>query len=283
MSVKVSVLADDSVLFPSRLLAQHGVSYFIEVRRKEGSVNILLDTGIYGKVVVDNAKELGIDLSKVDIIFLTHCHYDHTEGLIDVLKAMKKEVPIVAHPDLFRPCYVKRPSIKYIGVPSNVNKEEIEKNRGKLVLVNRPFEIAKGIWSTGEVPRITDFEDVGVEAFTIKNGKWVKDEMLDDMSLIIEIEDGVLVVAGCSHAGIINILEHAKRITKRDRILGIIGGLHLIKASEERLSKTTEKLKEMKVERIYAGHCTGFKAQYKLYKEFRENFKPLATGMEIEF
>jgi len=135
------------------------------------------------------------------------------------------------------------------------------------------------------VERITDFEEVGIPLKTLnEEGRVVEDVMKDDISLVANVKGkGIVIVSGCSHAGIVNITKKAIKLTGEEKILAIIGGLHLIDASFDRIRKTVEALKGFDIDMISAGHCTGFKAQVELYKAFGERFIPLHTGMKFEF
>jgi 7,8-dihydropterin-6-yl-methyl-4-(beta-D-ribofuranosyl)aminobenzene 5'-phosphate synthase len=143
-----------------------------------------------------------------------------------------------------------------------------------------------GLFTTGEVERKTDFEEVGIQLLTIEGGEVKPDSMRDDISLIANVkEKGVVIITGCSHAGIVNIARQAVQLAKTDKIHGVIGGFHLIEAmgtAEKRIKKTAQALKEFDPDWIYAGHCTGFLAQVELYNTFKERFSPLQTGMIVK-
>jgi len=143
--------------------------------------------------------------------------------------------------------------------------------------------IMPGIMTTGEVKRETEFEEERLELKTIENGRVVDDLMLDDISVIANVTNkGLVVITGCSHAGIINIANQAIELTGNNKIEGIIGGLHLVEASDTVIRRTIEELSKLNVAWISAGHCTGFKAQVELYLTFGERFSPLHTGIKFE-
>ena len=147
-----------------------------------------------------------------------------------------------------------------------------------------PFQLMPGVVTTGEVKRRTDFEEVGIALKTRRDGKVEDDNMLDDISVIAKIKGkGLVVITGCSHAGIVNIMLQAKEMTGCDRIDGIIGGFHLVEAPEARILRTVIEIAKLKPSRIFAGHCTGFGAQVELFLAFREKFVPLRTGMRLSF
>jgi len=283
-NLKITVLAEDSVQYESPLLGQHGISFLLEARKQDVCERILVDVGQNPSALLRNMRLLGIQPSTIDALFLTHCHYDHTQGTVEVLKAIgKKGFPVVAHPDTFRPHFVKDPYLRHVGVMPEDSRPRIEEAGGLLFLTADPFPFVPGLISTGEVRRQTDFEEVGIALFTLVDGETVQDTMKDDISLVAQVTDkGLVIVTGCSHAGIVNIVKHSVEMTGENRIAAILGGFHLLAASEERIGKTVAALSQFDIELISAGHCTGFKAQAALYQAFKDRFKPLQTGMVFE-
>jgi len=283
-SLKVTVLAEDSVQYESPLLGQHGISFLLEARTQDVCKRILVDVGQNPSALLLNMRLLGIQPSAIDALFLTHCHYDHTQGTVEVLKAIgKKGFPVVAHPDTFRPHYVKDPYLRHVGVMPEDSRPKIEEAGGLLFQTTDPFPFVPGLITTGEVRRQTEFEEVGIALFTLADGRVVQDTMKDDISLVAQVRDkGLVIVTGCSHAGIVNIVKHSVEMTGERRIAAILGGFHLLSASEERIGKTVAALSQFDIELISAGHCTGFKAQAALYQTFKDRFKPLQTGMTFE-
>ncbi|MCD6568421.1 MAG: MBL fold metallo-hydrolase [Dehalococcoidia bacterium] len=282
-SLKVTVLAEDSVLYESPYLGQHGISLLLEGTRGEDTKRILVDVGQNSQALLQNMKLMDISPASIDAIVLTHCHYDHTQGVANMLREMGRTgVTVVAHSDIFRPHFITEPYLRHVGIMPGDSREEMEKAGGRIFLSKDPFTLMPGIMTTGEVSRETDFEDVGVALKTIKNGKTEEDLMLDDISVIARIkEKGLVIITGCSHAGIVNIARHSMKLTGCDRIEEIAGGLHLIDAPETRIKRTVEELARLEPAWIYAGHCTGFRAQVELYLAFKEHFAPLHTGMQF--
>lgn len=285
--LKITVIAEDSVAYESPLLGQHGVSFLLAAERDRFTKNILVDVAQNPTALLENINILGIDLSSVDAVVLTHCHYDHTQGLVKILKEIgKKDIPVIAHPDIFRLNFITDPYLRHVGVVDEDKQANIEASGGILYLTRDPLEIMPGLITTGEVERTTDFEEVGINLCTIENGRVKPDLMLDDISLIANVKGkGVVIVTGCSHAGIVNITKQAVKLTGTEKIQGIIGGFHLIDAigsAETRIKKTVQALKAHGPDWIYAGHCTGFMAQVELYNTFKEHFSPLHTGMIVE-
>jgi 7,8-dihydropterin-6-yl-methyl-4-(beta-D-ribofuranosyl)aminobenzene 5'-phosphate synthase len=284
-SLRVVVLAEDSVQYEGTLLGQHGISFLVEAWGGGLCRRVLVDVAQNATALLHNMNILGIDPSKIDAIVLTHCHYDHTRGLVEILKATgKKDLPVIAHPESFRLNFVTEPYLRHVGFTSGDSRTKIEEAGGLLFLSRDPLQIAAGLVTTGEVPRLTDFEEVGLPLKTIVDGRILQDAMSDDISVVARVKDkGIVIITGCSHAGIVNIVKRAVGITGESRICGILGGFHLVEAQEDRIQKTVDTLHQYNPAGIAAGHCTGFKAQVALYQKFREQFRPLQTGMTFEF
>ncbi|SDX88780.1 7,8-dihydropterin-6-yl-methyl-4-(beta-D-ribofuranosyl)aminobenzene 5'-phosphate synthase [Acetomicrobium thermoterrenum DSM 13490] len=283
-AARIVVILDDYAGQNTSFLAQHGISLLIEVKSGQEYRRILMDTGQSGLPVLYNMELLGIQPSSIDAIVLSHCHYDHTKGLVETLKAIgKKDIPVIAHPDIFRPNYSFDSFIHNIGITRENGKEAIEAAGGVLMLTKEPFAIMPGVTTTGEVPRKRDFENQGIGTYNIEEGKIVPDEIRDDLSLIIKVAGkGIAVVSGCSHAGIVNIIDRSKEITKEDRVDVVIGGFHLIKASRERIEKTAAAFVDLDIHEIIAGHCTGMAALCEFSKTLGDRFKQLHVGTIVD-
>ncbi len=242
-------------------------------------MRLLMDTGASGEVTLHNLEMLGIDLNDIDLIFLSHGHYDHTGGLMDLLRRMKRRVPVIAHPEIFAPKLKARPFLKNIGLP--FSRSQLEEH-AVILLSKNPTTLAPGVITTGEVERKTAFEHV--EGFwTIRDGIYQPDTIVDDQSLVLKLDDrGLVVISGCAHSGIINIIQQAKRLTCSDKICAVIGGFHLIDSDEVRINKTVEELLALDPEIVRPGHCTGAHAISMLQNALGERCKPLFTGEIVE-
>lgn len=283
-SLKVTVLVEDSAPYESPLLGQHGLSLLLEAEREGDVRRILVDVGQSPDTLLHNVGRLGRSLGEIDAVVLTHCHYDHTQGLARVLKATGKTgIPVIAHPSLFRPNFITAPFLRHVGVMQGDEPEDVHSAGGRLFPVVGPLQLMPGLVTTGEVPRVTDFEEVGIPLSTLDAmGRVVQDSMTDDLAVIARVKDrGAVVVTGCSHAGIVNILKHAVR--PGERVAGIIGGLHLVEASEERIAKTVTALSEFSPSFVAAGHCTGFRAQAAIYAAFGDRFATMGSGTVFSF
>jgi len=283
-SLKITVLAEDSVLYESPYLGQHGVSFLLEGVSGENIKRILVDVGQNSEALLYNMRTMGISPSVIDAIVLTHCHYDHTQGVARLLWEIgRKNIQVIAHPSIFRLHFVTEPYPRHVGIMQGDSKIEMEKAGASLSLTREPFMIMPGITTTGEVKRKTEFEGSSIGLKTIENGTVADDLIFDDISVVANIGDkGLVIITGCSHAGIINIANQAVEVTSCNKIESIIGGLHLVEAPDTVIKRTIEELSKLNVSWVSAGHCTGFKAQVELYLAFGDRFSPLHTGTKFE-
>ncbi|MGC9372113.1 MAG: MBL fold metallo-hydrolase [Thermovirgaceae bacterium] len=281
--LKIIVLMDDRSPGTGDLVAQHGASYFLEVGSGDEIRNILVDVGQSSGMLFQNMERLCLSPEMVDVIILTHCHYDHTGDLAEVVRAVgKRDLPVVGHPEVFRPHFAWRPCLRHIGVPHGNGPAEVEEAGGKLLLSSDPVPLLEGVATLGEVPRRTDFEEPGVRAVTPVDGKLAEDPLPDDTAVAVNVTGrGVVVITGCSHSGVINILRRSLELFPEKPLEGVLGGFHLIKADDERIEKTLSAMAELKPRWIAAGHCTGFNAQVALRNRFGQAFEPLFAGREV--
>jgi 7,8-dihydropterin-6-yl-methyl-4-(beta-D-ribofuranosyl)aminobenzene 5'-phosphate synthase len=279
-ALEITVLAEDSVPYESRLSGQHGISYLVEAFKNGHKVNVLVDVGQNPQGLLHNMEQLKVDPASIDMVVLTHCHYDHTKGLAAVLSRIGKDnVPVVAHPSLFRLNFVTRPYLMHVGVMNGDQPDEVVKNGGRLFLVSEPLELMEGLITSGEIERTTDFEEVGIPLYTLANGRIEADQMKDDLALIANVAGkGLVIVSGCSHAGIVNICRQAIKLTGVEKIEGILGGFHLVGSGPERISKTASALEDLRPAWIAAGHCTGFEAEVVLKNVLNDRFHHLSSG-----
>lgn len=279
-SLNITVIAEDTVPYESPLWGQHGISFLVEATSGNSSQCVMVDVAQNFTALEHNMTLLGLDFSMVDTLMVTHCHYDHSKGIALVLEATGKEdIPVVAHSDIFRLHFVTDPFLMHVGIMGTDSRQHIEDAGGTLFLTSEPLDLMPGLKTTGEVPRITEFEDPGIALKTIEDGKIMNDLVMDDISLVANVRDkGLVIVTGCSHAGIVNIARHAMGLFPGVPLEGIIGGLHLVEASDDKIEKTVKALVDLNPAWISAGHCTGFRAQVKLLEAFGDRFEPLSSG-----
>lgn len=252
--MKLTVLVDNNTNPDNTILGDHyygepGLSYWIEVEGK----NILFDTG-YSNLYLENAKKLGVDLSKTDFIVLSHGHNDHTGGL-KYFPQPSKKVNLITHP---RTLYQKFDDKENFGSP--VLKDEANKLFDYVTTIE-PYFISSNVVFLGEIKRQFDFEKSPPMDFIDNDGVKQPDNLIDDTGIAIKTKKGIFVVVGCSHSGVCNITAQAKRVFNVDKIYSIIGGFHLLKTKNNRLKKTAEFLKQEVRGIAYPCHCTDFNAK----------------------
>ncbi|MFW6295516.1 MAG: MBL fold metallo-hydrolase [Halanaerobium sp.] len=268
--LKITVLAENTVE-KRELLAEHGLSFYFKVNGKE----YLFDTG-QGKVLSSNAKKLGIDLEKIDTVFLSHGHDDHTGGLKKLL-SVNPEVRIFAHSEVFLPKYKKAAGeLKFIG--TELKKSEIKNFQA----AETATAAAAGIYSTGEIP--ASRESYINSRYVVKKGaKEITDPFNDDISLYLESESGVVILLGCSHKGVKNIIEEIKAEIGDKKIAAVMGGMHLKRSGEAEIKELIDYFSELDFELLAPMHCTGREAAVKFKEAFADRVKLASVGDSFEF
>ena len=272
MKLRITTLSENTA-GAGNFLAEWGLSILVET----DNANVLLDTG-QGISASYNADILGIDLSRIDKIVLSHGHFDHTGGLRQILRKVRREVEIIAHPDIWAVKYARRKgqADRYIGIP--FQREELESLGANFNLTAKPTQITDRIMTTGEIPMVTEFEQIEPYLLIKEDTGFQPDKLLDDQALIINTEPGLVVILGCAHRGVINTLYHAQQLTGVKPIHTVLGGCHLIDASEEGIWLTIAALKELGVQNLGVSHCTGLPATVLMAQEFGDNFIFNNTG-----
>ena len=282
--LRIVSLIENSPRYDSYLKGCNGVSFWLEVTSGNIHRNILFDVGPLAEPVIYNAKKLNLKLSDVDMIVLSHCHFDHTAGLAGVITEIGHEVPIFGHPDIFRPNFTLKPEFMNYAMVAENRRENIEQLGGYFVLTKSAIEPIPGFMITGEVERSTVFEETGgVSCFTIDTeGNLIPDRLKDDYSVVINLKDkGIVVITGCGHAGPVNIIKHSIKISGVNKLEGIMGGFHLLQAGEERINLTIEELRKFKPKWIAPMHCTGVIATAKIALAFKDEFREIHAGDTI--
>ena len=272
-NLRIVVLVENTVSTED-LVAEHGLSVWIET----GGKRFLFDTGQGGALAV-NARVLGIPLETADAVCLSHGHYDHTGGLIHVL--IKGRPTVYRHPaslDMKYSCRVMGKA-RDIGMPPEVR--ELVRSAPDLRWIQGPTEVWPGMFLTGPVPRLTGFEDTG-GAFYSDEACRMPDDLPDDQAAFLDTDEGLVVILGCAHAGVINTLRYILEISGKTRIRAVMGGMHLLFAGERRMRETVSALRELDVRALYPAHCTGSEAAGRLSREFPGQCFPFPAGMVLE-
>ena len=275
MGLQITTLSENTAGLGG-LMAEWGLSILVETDQ----INILFDTG-QSLSASHNADIMGIDLSRIDKIVLSHGHFDHTGGLKQILLRMGKEIEVIAHPDIWAAKYghLEGEESHYIGIP--FHRQTLESLGAKFRLTREPVKITDSIMTTGEIPMTTEYETIEPRLVVKEGNRFKPDKMLDDQALIITTGAGLVVILGCAHHGIINTLYHAQKLTGVEAIQAVYGGCHLINATEERIWLTIAALKELGVQQLGFGHCTGLAASAIMAREFGERFLFNIAGTTI--
>ncbi len=270
--IKITVLSENSAT--TGFLAEWGLSILIEV---DGH-RYLLDTS-QSFTAVHNAQLLGIDLATVEKVILSHGHYDHTGGLLEVLRRTGP-IDIIAHPDIWEAKYaVYGEYRRYIGIP--FSREQLEGLGACFHLSRQPVWLDERTVTSGEIPMTTEYEAPDARLCVREGDSFRPDPFADDLAVAIKSQEGLVIVLGCGHRGMINTIRHFQEITGEERVHTIVGGTHLIAASPEWLAQASEDLRRIGVGRIGVSHCTGLPASCWLAGEFPEAFFSSNAGMSF--
>jgi 7,8-dihydropterin-6-yl-methyl-4-(beta-D-ribofuranosyl)aminobenzene 5'-phosphate synthase len=262
-NIQLTILVDNHA--QSGLEHEHGFSAFIEI----SGHRILFDTG-QGRALMQNSAKLGCNLRLAETLILSHGHYDHTGAISQVLN-YNPSMKVYYHPDVF----LSRYSIREAATPQNISISAVNKSAildlppKQVCKVTQPFQIYSNIWLSGPIPREHPLEDTGGPFYLDPEGSR-PDTLEDDMALWIESDRGLVIITGCCHSGLINTVNHTRRVSGHEKISAIIGGFHLAHASHQRLEATCQALQEWKVDTIILCHCTGDEAVAFMQNELGE-------------
>jgi len=273
--IRITVVVDNHA--GQGLEAEHGLALWIET--PEG--RILFDTGA-GRALGANAKALGVDLRATDTLVLSHGHYDHTGAIPRVLEAAQR-CEVYCHPGAMQPRFsIRDGAAKPIGMQreSILALERLPPQR--IHWVSQPTQLSEAIGITGPIPRETAYEGTGGPFFLDSGGKH-PDLIDDDLALWLRTAAGLVVCVGCCHAGLANTLAHIRRLTDDAKIRAVIGGFHLIDASEERLERTVSVVEGLAPEAVIPCHCTGERAAAAFRERLGRRIVPGAAGEVYQF
>jgi 7,8-dihydropterin-6-yl-methyl-4-(beta-D-ribofuranosyl)aminobenzene 5'-phosphate synthase len=257
-------------------LGEWGLALWIEADEQR----ILYDTG-QGRTLLDNARLLGIHLKDADALVVSHGHHDHTGGIATVM-ASEFRGKVYAHPAVLAKRYQweENSPPKSRGIPA-ASEQALRSAGSRFIASSAPTELAPGLLVSGAIPRRTEFEDTGVKHF-LDEACTQPDPIVDDQALFIETNRGWVIVTGCGHSGAVNTLTYAREITGSRRIHAVVGGMHLLNASAERLRATTEGFKDFRVNVVVPCHCTGFHATGLFQSQFGADALPLRAGLKLQ-
>jgi len=277
MDFKITTLIEDNPSADTRLYTEHGLSLYMVI----DGIKILFDTGKSGDFI-KNAELLKIDLSKLDYVVLSHGHYDHSGGFRKLVDKVGTSYKLIVGEEFFYNKYglIEGDTYKYLG--NSFDKEYIRQNNIQTKYIEEDiFHITENIIIFTNFKRINDFE-LPNKRFQIKQDKnYILDNFSDEIVLTIKSEKGLFVILGCSHVGIVNILETIIERTGMP-VYGIVGGTHLIEADELRLNSTMNFFKEKDIHILGMSHCTGKNALVEIEREFGNRYLYNNTGNVIK-
>jgi 7,8-dihydropterin-6-yl-methyl-4-(beta-D-ribofuranosyl)aminobenzene 5'-phosphate synthase len=278
--MQLTVLVDNNTLIGSYYLGEPAVSYFIEDQDKK----VLFDFG-YSDAFQLNARKLSIDLLDLDFVVLSHGHLDHSWGLIPLMKLhseamageLRRKTPaFVAHPLALAARRFK----KWPEVGSLVSEEKLSRYF-RMTLSRKPVRLTDRLWFLGEIPRKCQFESPEGMGSVLVDGVEQDDFLADDSALAYRSSKGLVIITGCSHAGICNVVEYAKQVCGEDHVTDIVGGLHLLEPTDEQLKGTMAYMKALRPDAVHACHCTDLNS--KIVLSGVVNLKEVGVGLTLEY
>ena len=278
--MKLTVLVDNNSYIDRYYLAEPALCFLIEEQGRK----ILLDVG-YSDVFIKNANKMKLDLLNVDTIVISHGHNDHTGGLphliaLHIEAALEKRTfvkpALISHKDTFHTKLLDNS----IDIGSIIGEEKL-RIHFNMKLTKEPLWISDSLVYLGEIPRVNQFENKTPVGSVIENNIRKDDFVLDDSALAYKSEKGLVIITGCSHAGICNIIERAKIVCQETRIMDVIGGFHLLEPSKEQMEGTIKYLSKLNLRNVYASHCTDLSSKITLSETL--NIKEVGVGLELEY
>jgi 7,8-dihydropterin-6-yl-methyl-4-(beta-D-ribofuranosyl)aminobenzene 5'-phosphate synthase len=271
---------------PDGLIAEHGFSALVRVEKNGRERTLLFDTGVSPTGMVENMRRLGLSLRDVEVIVLSHGHWDHVTGMEGVARTLGRAgLPVMIHPEFWSRRRVRFPGLDPAELPST-SRSALEGVGFEIVEERQPSFLLDGsVLITGEVDRTTEFETGfrGHDAF--RDGGWQPDPLiLDDQAMVLRLsERGLVILSGCGHAGIVNTVRYAQRLTGQQEIAAIIGGFHLSGPMFETIiTPTVRAFDEFSAGLIVPAHCTGWKAVHQLAARYPEAFVQSTVGTTVE-
>lgn len=271
---------------PDALIAEPGFSALVRLRQGGRERTLLFDTGVSPGGMVENMRRLGISPQDIEVIVLSHGHWDHVTGMEGLVRTLgRTQLPVMIHPEFWSRRRIRFPGLEPAELPAT-SRSALEGMGFEIVEGRQPSFVLDGCaLVTGEVDRTTQFE-TGFRGHEARRaGEWEADPLiLDDQALVVRVRDeGLLVLSGCGHAGIVNTVRHAQKLTGEERIAAIVGGFHLGGPMfEPIIEPTVEALGTLAPARLMPAHCTGWKAVHRLAARFPDAFVQCAVGTTIE-
>jgi 7,8-dihydropterin-6-yl-methyl-4-(beta-D-ribofuranosyl)aminobenzene 5'-phosphate synthase len=273
--MKVTCIVDDAVHGHSQFWGEHGVSFLIETVHGQ----MLFDTGQSGTVLMHNLEKASVDPAHIDALAISHAHYDHSGGL-GALLLRTGSVPLFAHPDVFCERFSQRDG-RMAKIGPAFTREELEP-RVQLRLSDQPQEILPGVCTTGEITWRLELEGRSPRHVIRDGDDWIADPYRDDMSIVLKVRGGWVLVCGCCHAGLLNTLHHVRR-QFGESIVAVLGGTHLLDMTDNQMRHIIDVLRSYGPPRLYPNHCTGLPAYMSLASAFPDQVAPCPASTVVAF
>lgn len=277
--------------------AHHGLSLLITAYVGTNKRTLLFDAGPHGRTFLRNTRILGVDLSEVDAVVLSHGHWDHAGGLVSAIEEISKGhgdgatgvkvVECYMHPGMFAERAIQRPNGEYLPFELVPTATHLEKAGAKVINTKEPQLIADGaFYLSGEISRRTAYE-TGFPGHVCRANdgqSWEPDPLImDERFISVHVKDkGQVVFSACSHAGVVNVLMHARSVFPEVELYGVMGGLHLSGATEKIIPQTVADLRQFDLHLVAPGHCTGWRALSSMSTVFGDELVPIAVGKRYE-
>ncbi len=278
--MKITILVDNNTIIDRYFYAEPGLSFFIQDEDK----NILLDTG-YSDIFIRNAQRMAIDLLDLDFLVISHGHLDHSWGLAPLIRlyteAMFEKIDLAKPMLIAHPWALLTKTYLSIGEIGSIFSEEKLSRHFNLNLSKKPVWLTERLVFLGEIERTNQFEAREPLGKIVRDGVEEDDYLLDDTALVYRASKGLVVITGCSHSGICNIVEYAKKICKENKVIDIVGGLHLLNPSKEQMQGTLDYMKELQPDELHACHCTDLKSKIALSEV--ANVKEVGVGLTLGY
>jgi 7,8-dihydropterin-6-yl-methyl-4-(beta-D-ribofuranosyl)aminobenzene 5'-phosphate synthase len=271
---------------PDSLIAEPGFSALVRIEKNGRQRTLLFDTGVSASGMVENMRRLDVSPSDVEVIVLSHGHWDHVTGMEGLVGALgRANLPVMIHPEFWSRRRITFPGLDPCELPAT-SRGALEGIGFQIIEERQPSFLLDGMaLVTGEIDRTTQFETGFDGHEALQGDRWQPDPLiLDDQALVLRVRDrGLMILSGCGHAGIVNTVRYAQRLTGEDRVAAIIGGFHLSGPMfESIIEPTVEALTELSPELLVPAHCTGWRAVHRIASKFPDAFAISTVGTTIE-
>lgn len=276
--LEIFVVVDNTAAKPG-FVAEWGLSVYLRAYGEEESVGLLFDFGQRGDTLLSNLRAAGVSMDEVSVLILSHGHYDHAGGAMKLLENAETRPLLFAHPAAFLPKLGRKGGVlRDIGLP--FPKRVLEEG-ATLVETFSPVEVFNGVYFLGEIKRY-GYPEYKEGMYTVLDGKVVEDPMLDDTGVAVNVEGlGLVVLTGCGHSGVLNVVRHAMEVAGADELYAVLGGFHTKGAKEDEVKHIINTLREWGVSVVAPMHCSG--NLIKLMAHERGILLDLGSGCSVTF